>query len=53
MHTRLRSQVARLAGLPDAAVAQFADPGVFAQIHRVVLERAVPMLLRFGILKAC
>lgn len=52
MHARLRPLVARIPGLPDAAVTQFAEPGVFAQIHRAVLERALPMLLRFGILKA-
>lgn len=48
MHQRLRAHVAGMPGVSAAAAAQFADPQVFGQVRAAVLDRGLPMLLRFG-----
>jgi SAM-dependent methyltransferase len=51
LHARVREQAARMRGVDPAAVRQLSDPRFFADLHRVVTDRTLPPLLRFGALK--
>lgn len=52
MHARLSARVAAMPGLDAAVVRQVQDPESFAALHRQIAGRVLPMLLRFGAIRA-
>jgi ubiquinone/menaquinone biosynthesis C-methylase UbiE len=52
LQARVCAAAGRIAGLDPASHAQLADPRAFGEIQRRVLQRSLPVLLRFGALRA-
>jgi hypothetical protein len=52
MHASLSARVAAMPGLDSAVVRQVQDRESFVALHRQIAGRVLPMLLRFGAIRA-
>ncbi len=52
MHARLSARVAAMPGLDAVVASQIQDPQSFAGLYRLIAGRVLPMLLRFGAIRA-